>query len=91
VIRCFSNVYFSAVQTYFRSSEFNDNFLQAKLNWPKLTKESDKNVKQTDDNEVDTNIPGGELYFNVKKFFKEYLENIAAVNNNIFANKYRTN
>jgi len=91
VITCFSNVYFSAVQKYFESSEYNDNYVQAKLNWSKLTKESDKNVKQTDDNEVNTNIPGGELYFHVKNFFKEYLENIATVNNNIFANKYQTN
>jgi hypothetical protein len=24
-------------------------------------------------------IPGGELYFNIKKFFRNYLENIAGV------------
>jgi len=91
VITCFSNVYFSVVEKYFHSSEYNDNFLQAQLNWSKHTKKSDKNFKQTDDNGVDTNIPGGELYFNVKRFFKEYLENIATVNNNIFAHKYQTN
>lgn len=78
-----SNEYFSIVGNYFRSPEYNENLLTAKLNWSKT---SDKK----DDDSDDVTIPGGELYFRIKKFFKDHLEKIAQVNNynNIVSNKY---
>jgi len=76
-----SNEYFSTVERYFRSSEYSENLLQASLNRPKRTNESDK----TDDDQIDFNIPGGELYFRTKQFFKDHLEKIAKVNNNIYS------
>jgi len=79
------------VEKYFRSSEYNENLLHVSLNRPKRTNESDKKADKTDEDPVDFNIPGGELYFRTKKFFKDHLEKIAKVNNNISSNKYQKN
>ncbi len=68
-MRFLSNVYFSDIDKYLNSHEREQNLLKAKP-----TKKSDKNDGQADKKEVDTNIPGGKLYFMVKDFLKERLE-----------------
>ncbi len=69
------NLYFSSVEKYFKSPEYDAALLKAPAPKPKPTKESEK--METNQDEII--IPGGKLYFSVKKFFRNYLENIAAV------------
>ncbi len=78
----FSNKYnyFSSVDKYFVSREYNDNFLTASADKSKTKPESEK----IETNQGEIIIPGGELYFNIKKFFRNYLENIAAVKLDFF-------
>lgn len=61
------------------SPERDASFLQASTAKSKTPKQSDKSDKQEDKNVVDTNIPGGELYYKLRDFLKERLENIAQV------------
>jgi cullin 1 len=69
---------YNNVGRYFRSPEYNDNLLHDSLNRPNVTNKTDT----TDNNQEDLNIHGGELYFRIKKFFKDHLEKIAANENN---------
>jgi hypothetical protein len=73
-MRFFSNVYFSDIVDYLNSPEREQSLMK-----PKPKKQSDKNDAQADKKEVDTNIPGGELYFMLKDFLKVRLEKIAEV------------
>ncbi len=78
-MRFYSNVYFSDINNYLTSRERGDAMLQAKAVKPQITNESDKSDNQADKKEVDTNIPGGELYFMLKDFLKQRLAKIAEV------------
>jgi len=68
-MRFFSNVYFSDINNYLNSHEREQTLSKAER-----TEKSDTNDDQADKNEVDTNIPGGELYFMLKACLKELLE-----------------
>ncbi|CAF4758029.1 unnamed protein product, partial [Rotaria socialis] len=65
------------VANYFKSSEYNELFLQQSL------KKTTTNNKQTEDSDaadpgdLEMSIPGGQMYFRLKKKLKESLQKIA--------------
>lgn len=66
------NVYSSSVDKYFRSNEYSENLIAASLR-----NSAGRTAIEADGDE--RIIPGGELYFNVKNFFRTYLEKVLQV------------
>lgn len=65
-------VYSSSVDKYFRSNEYSENLIQASMR-----NAAGRTAIEADGDE--RIIPGGDLYFNVKNFFRTYLETVLQV------------
>ncbi|CAF0832795.1 unnamed protein product [Adineta steineri] len=74
---------YNDIDNYFRSRESDKIILTAPINKPITTNDSKQKDDQENEKEVDTIIPGGELYFYLKSFLKQYLTTIRANRNNL--------
>ena len=67
------------MENYFRSREYSDNLITASLNNPHPIRPSEQapNVEPTNTDE--RIVPGGELYLNIKNFFRTHLDHVIQV------------
>jgi hypothetical protein len=72
---------FSLVVEYLNSDDYHNRLIMVPVKEPKS--------ENTEDNQEEIIPPGGELYFNVKRFFKNFLENIAAVRESFLNHNHR--
>jgi hypothetical protein len=68
------------VLTYFRSLEYNDSLLQQSLNKSTTNNKQTKHTDAADPEDLEMSIPGGQIYFRLKKKINESLQKIAEVN-----------
>jgi hypothetical protein len=66
-------VHFSTVHDYFTCTEYQDIFLSASAK-PKVAKKPGENGKQPELDENNTDLPGGEMYFSLKNYIRDYLK-----------------
>ncbi|CAF0864931.1 unnamed protein product [Rotaria sordida] len=68
--------FYNAVDTYFRSPEYDNALLQASSNQSQKKIESVKNDNEVSDVQLNMGIPSCQIYFNLQKTLKEHLEYI---------------
>ncbi|CAF2980705.1 unnamed protein product [Rotaria socialis] len=65
------------VANYFKSSEYNELFLQQSSNKTTTNNKQTEDSDAADPGDLETSIPGGQMYFLLKKKLKESLQKIA--------------
>ncbi|CAF2046221.1 unnamed protein product [Rotaria magnacalcarata] len=71
------------VMNYFRSSEYNDSLLRPSSNKTATNNKQTEGSDGADTDDLEMSIPGGQIYFRLKKKFKESLQKIAEEKNNL--------
>ncbi|CAF4123351.1 unnamed protein product, partial [Rotaria magnacalcarata] len=71
------------VMNYFSSSEYNDSLLRPSSNKTTTNNKQTEGSDGADTDDLEMSIPGGQIYFRLKKKFKESLQKVAEEKNNL--------